>query len=179
MINFWERIFKESLYLNVVDKKTLTIDDNENRSRIKKLFSVLYDEFMQAFLKIIKTLNFTIIDQSESETETDSINSDVDANLIAIAGCNDLSSMRPVFTKDFIIFQNLVDFWKIFLPKISNKMFEKWVYTIGKTLILLSTRYPYISGFYKILGTCLTVCESIKFFDGLQNYGNKVMSVYS
>nr|CAG8448912.1 4810_t:CDS:10 [Entrophospora candida] len=171
MINFWERIFKESIFLNVVDKKSLTIDEEENKIIIKEFFSVLYDEFMQAFLKMTKKLNFTVIDQSESDVDT--TNSNVDVNLIAIAGYNDLSSLKPVFSKDFIIFQNLVDFWQIFLPRVRCQLYSRWVYTVGNTLILLSTCYPYISGFYKMLGSCLTVCESIGFFDGLQNHKSK------
>ncbi|CAJ0839827.1 30_t:CDS:10, partial [Entrophospora sp. SA101] len=171
MINFWEKIFKESIFLNVVDKKSLTIDEEENKIIIKEFFSVLYDEFMQAFLKMTKKLNFTVIDQSESDVDT--TNSNVDVNLIAIAGYNDLSSLKPVFSKDFIIFQNLVDFWQIFLPRVRCQLYSRWVYTVGNTLILLSTCYPYISGFYKMLGSCLTVCESIGFFDGLQNHKSK------
>ena len=43
-------------------------------------------------------------------------------------------------------------------------MFEHWVLTFGREVIVLSSHHPLVSGFYKLLATCLTLCKKIGYF---------------
>ncbi|CAG8455683.1 16904_t:CDS:10, partial [Cetraspora pellucida] len=179
MFNFWEHIFKDSTLTWVIRQSGLSSEEPQNNDTIKEFFSVLYDEFLSAVFRLIRTLNFDVIDVASNDTVqttesgSDSVEKNTDSNLIAIAGSGDLDNLKPVVSKDFVLFQNLVDFWKLFLPRIRYDLFSRWVYLSGDTLITFSTQYPYVSGFYKMLGTCMKVCENIKFFDGIKKINDE------
>ena len=49
-------------------------------------------------------------------------------------------------------------------PKIEAAMFEKWVYTFGREMIVLSSRHPLVSGFHKLLSICFHTCKLIGYF---------------
>lgn len=53
------------------------------------------------------------------------------------------------------------------LPKVKPKMFEHWVYTFGREIIIQSSKHPLVSGFYKLLATCLKICKRIGYFSGV------------
>ncbi|RHZ54176.1 hypothetical protein Glove_429g28 [Diversispora epigaea] len=164
MFHLWNHIFSDSTLLWVGHQTSEDIENNSDTA--KEFFTILYDEFLLAVFRIIRALNFKVIDIT---TNTENIQELIDSNLIAIAGSSDLSNLQPVVSKDFIIFQNLVDFWQLFLPRIRKELFSRWVYLAGDNLISLSTQYPYVSGFYKMAGSCLKVCESIQYFIGVKN----------
>ena len=50
------------------------------------------------------------------------------------------------------------------LPKVQPQMFERWVHTFGREMIVQSSRLPLVSGFYKLLATCLKICKMIGYF---------------
>lgn len=50
------------------------------------------------------------------------------------------------------------------LPKIQLSMFEKWVYTFGREVIVFSSRFPLVSGFHKLLCMCLQMCKELRYF---------------
>ncbi|CAG8511510.1 8195_t:CDS:10 [Diversispora eburnea] len=164
MFHLWNHIFSDSTLLWVGHQMSEDIENNSDA--VKEFFTILYDEFFLAIFRIIRALNFKVIDITTNTENTQEI---IDSNLIAIAGSSDLSNLQPVVSKDFIIFQNLVDFWQLFLPGIRKELFSRWVYLAGDNLISLSTQYPYVSGFYKMVGSCLKICESIQYFTGVKN----------
>lgn len=43
-------------------------------------------------------------------------------------------------------------------------MFEKWVYTFGHEMIVLSSRHPLVSGFHKLISICFHTCKEINYF---------------
>jgi DNA-dependent protein kinase catalytic subunit len=179
MFFFWENIFKDSTLSWIIDQSGFPIDENQLRTTQSEFFSILYDEFMSSVFQMLRTLNLTVTEARDSQLGASIMKNnenEIDANLIAIAGSGDLETLQPMVSKDFILFQNLVDFWQLFLPQIKSDLFSRWVYLTGDTLITFSTQYPYVSGFYKMLGSCLTVCESIKFFDGIKSVENEVPS---
>ncbi|CAG8489558.1 14379_t:CDS:10 [Funneliformis mosseae] len=177
MFFFWENIFKDSTFSWIIDQSGFSIDGNQLCIIQSEFFSILYDEIMSSVFRMIRTLNLSITEVAgESMLETSVMknnNQGVDVNLIAIAGSGDLENLQPLVSKDFALFHNLVDFWQLFLPRIKSNLFSRWVYLAGDTLITFSTRYPYVSGFYKMLGSCLTVCESINFFEGIKRFDNE------
>ncbi|CAG8461030.1 2617_t:CDS:10, partial [Racocetra fulgida] len=123
MFNFWEHIFKDSTLTWVIRQSGLSSEEPQNNDTIKEFFSVLYDEFLSTVFRIIRTLNFDVIDIASNDTTqiiesgSDNVEKNTDSNLIAIAGSGDLDNLKPVVSKDFMLFQNLVDFWKLFLPR--------------------------------------------------------------
>ena len=50
------------------------------------------------------------------------------------------------------------------LPKVQLVMFDRWVYTFGREVIVQSSRRPLVSGFYKLLATCLKICKLTGYF---------------
>lgn len=180
MFFFWENIFKDSTLSWIIDQSGFPIEKNQLHTIQLEFFSILYDEFMSSVFQLLRTLNLTVTEARDAQLGTSIMKNndhEIDANLIAIAGSGDLETLQPIVSKDFVLFQNLVDFWQLFLPQIKSDLFSRWVYLASDTLITFSTQYPYISGFYKMLGSCLTVCESIKFFDGIKNVDNEVFAI--
>ena len=58
---------------------------------------------------------------------------------------------------DFLSFRSL-------LPEVNATMFEHWVLAFGREVIVASSHHPLVSGFYKLLATCLTLCKEIEYF---------------
>ena len=50
------------------------------------------------------------------------------------------------------------------LPKVQPAMFERWVHMFGREVIVLSSRHPLVSGFYKLLAACFKICKKIAYF---------------
>ncbi len=50
------------------------------------------------------------------------------------------------------------------LPEVQPQMFTHWVYTFSREVIVQSSRHPLVSGFYKLLATCLGICKTIGYF---------------
>ena len=50
------------------------------------------------------------------------------------------------------------------LPEVDAAMFEQWVLPFSREVIVASSSHPLVSGFYKLLGTCLTLCKKIGYF---------------
>lgn len=182
MFQFWELIFSDSTLLWVGHQTGEHIEDN-NDAAVKEFFTILYDEFFSSVFHMIRALNFKVIDVTTSDQvdgastnteDTQNTQELIDSNLIAIAGSSDLSNLQPMVSKDFVIFQNLVDFWQLFLPRVRKELFSRWIYLAGDNLISFSTQYPYVSGFYKMVGSCLKVCESIQYFTGIKNLDSEV-----
>lgn len=110
----------------------------------------LYDSFISTFMKLIKTLNLKVKNIGEKAEEEH-------VNIVS-------KLLRPVNQKDFILFQNLVDFWCSILKEIDNKRLTHWVYILGSTMIDHSITNPLVSGFYRILAEVLVICEKNQFF---------------
>ena len=55
------------------------------------------------------------------------------------------------------------------------ELFEKWLYKFSKEVILLSSKYPLISGFYKLNTLCMRIAIKIGYFNvSLQKKSNLV-----
>ena len=58
------------------------------------------------------------------------------------------------------------------LPEKQIYMFERWVYSFGHQIILLSSKFPLVSGFYKLLAVCMKICSKLKYFKVKFNLAN-------
>lgn len=131
------------------------IDESANLS------DTLYDAFLLATLKLIKTFNLklkNVAQDAEDDGESKSIFNSV------------LNSLKPVNQKDFFLFQNLVDFWCDLLKEVDSKRLLDWVHIISTTIIEQSVVNPLVSGFYKMMSEVMIVCEKRKFFSGCKEY---------
>ncbi|CAG8506964.1 12822_t:CDS:10, partial [Acaulospora colombiana] len=179
MFDFWDHIFNDSTLTWVNQQSGHSSGNLKDGEAAKAFFSIIYDEFFLTVFRMIQALNFKVIDVAAEDSsstmisETETTHETVDSNLIAIAGSGDLENLQPMVSKDFVIFQNLVDFWQLFLPRIKRELFSRWVYLSAYDLISFSTQYPYVSGFYKMLESCLKVCENIQFFNGIKKSGDE------
>lgn len=144
----------DNLYPDKEDKPTAHMK--------KELQNMLYDVFIANMLKIIQQLNLHVVPKKE-ETAAEE-NKEVEDQDTSI------SNMLPVNRKDFILFQNLVDFWSAIVKDINNKRLMHWVYILGAALIELSTLHPNVSGFYRMLSEVLVICEKEQLFAGCEAY---------
>lgn len=78
-----------------------------------------------------------------------------------------LQALQPNIPKDFDLFLNLVEFCKLILPTTCPYLFGRWVYIFGKEIITRSNQFPLVSGFYKLLGVAMKICESQKYFKSI------------
>ncbi|KAG0180275.1 hypothetical protein DFQ29_000972 [Apophysomyces sp. BC1021] len=133
--------------------------DGQTALNRKEYYAVLHDEFLLAFIRLIKAFNLeiTII----SDLEHDECQPDTGV-LTSVAS----HSLKPVNQKDFVLFQNLVEFWCALLPRLKTDRIQNWIHIAGSSLIAPSLRLPLVSGFYKMLSALLMVADKLGIFYG-------------
>uniref|UniRef100_A0A8C4S1N9 DNA-dependent protein kinase catalytic subunit n=1 Tax=Erpetoichthys calabaricus TaxID=27687 RepID=A0A8C4S1N9_ERPCA len=130
------------------------VDGEALSSPLRSLNRLLYDELMKSLLKIIEKLDLSV---GNFSTE----------NNLSIPSSDPSANLFPSKPKDFTAFINLVDFCSELLLQKHNDYFAQWVYVLGYELILQSTRFPLVSGFYKLLSVCMKIAKKIKYFQGV------------
>ncbi|KAF9401271.1 hypothetical protein BGX21_002182 [Mortierella sp. AD011] len=161
----WRNLFKPTALSVELDKTHIVISD-EN---LERFLRIIYGSTMESFKRLISLLNLSVSDSEmnvDDEATQGIKTEDVEQAKVSATGpvSGDVAKMQANCAKDFIIFQNLTEFWQIFLPEIRPDLFARWTFVIGNTLIELSSRHPFVSGFYKMFATCLQVCQSISLF---------------
>ncbi|ORX51885.1 hypothetical protein DM01DRAFT_1289323 [Hesseltinella vesiculosa] len=156
LMYFWQQIMTHRYFKND--------DINE------QLQTILYDEFITGVLTLIKTFNLDVKkvtkDEDTTADATDETQQDNDENE-PIDFSNILAgNLEPVNQNDFILFQNLIEFWTLFLPQLNNARMPDWIDITGVTLVRLSMEKPLISGFYRMLATILTIADEVHLFYG-------------
>ncbi|KAG0227795.1 hypothetical protein BGW42_002714 [Actinomortierella wolfii] len=175
----WDNLFKGSVSEFESNTRDVGLSDGE----LEAYTSILYGSMMQALVRMVSLLNLSVTDcsadsedQMATQGESAPEMSQTSAMLMlanklenpsAMAASGNLTALQANNAKDFIIFQNLTDFWRVFLPKTRPELFASWAFVVGETLIGLSTRSPLVSGFYKMFATCLQVCQQINMFSTL------------
>ncbi|XP_078072249.1 DNA-dependent protein kinase catalytic subunit isoform X3 [Mustelus asterias] len=132
-------------------------------SPLKSLNRLLYDEFIKSVLKIIEKLDLTVDRQSQSEE----VGSGDINNSIVIPTSDPAANLQPTKPKDFTALFNLVEFCGELLLEKHTDFFEQWVYRFGHELILRSTQFPLVSGFYKLLSVTMKIAQKIKYFENI------------
>ncbi|KAI8973301.1 hypothetical protein BDF20DRAFT_642731 [Mycotypha africana] len=141
------------------NQRTVITNPNE-------LSRIMYDTFISTTLKLIKSFNLKL--KNIALTEADLKMEESEQENIQILS----KSLRPINQKDFVLFQNLVDFWCTLLKEIDNTYMIHWVHIISTQLIELSTIHQLVSGFYRILAEVLIICEQQNFFRGCKAYND-------
>lgn len=147
-----------------IESSLFLLYSNIEAAEPANLADTLYDSFLLAVLKLTKEFNLKLKNISE-EAETNEEGERV---------VNTLSTtLRPVNQKDFLLYQNLVDFWCLILKELDNKRLEHWVYIVGTAIIDQSVLNPLVSGFYRMMSEIMTVCEKRQFFLGCKTYSTQ------
>ncbi|KAF9955057.1 hypothetical protein BGZ72_004086 [Mortierella alpina] len=160
----WRNLFRPTALSKELNRAHEEISNEDQETFLR----IVYGSTMESFKRLVTLLNLSV---SDSEMDLDDspslevleIQSAGDSPIGPASG--DIAKMQANCAKDFIIFQNLTEFWQIFLPEIRPTLFARWAFVIGDTLIDLSARHPLVSGFYKMFATCLQVCQSISLFN--------------
>ncbi|XP_048576196.1 DNA-dependent protein kinase catalytic subunit isoform X3 [Nematostella vectensis] len=162
--------FKDYLPLweHMLDKtkfKSLSLSDIEKRESLHEL---VYDELVGAILRIIHKLDLTSTKHGQQDLQTSSGQLSSDQEEQEETTSDPVAGLQPRVQKDFLVFINLVDFCKALLPGQSTDSFGRWVYVFGRDLIVSSSRFPVVSGFYKLLEVCMKICKRLRFFQSIR-----------
>ena len=168
----------EHLWENLLDDYNLRNLPNDALSEEdrRSMYAIIYDEMMTSILRLTQNLNFNM-KQTVSTEETSkfvprssSVLADFDSSggpdgaLAASANIQvgDMGKVEAENPKDFQIFLNLVAFVQDILPKPKlSPYFRRWPFLFGQHIIQLSSRYPLVSGFYKLFSVALRpLCQS-------------------
>lgn len=157
-VYFWDTLLQES-------KSTASElgRDTMSDEKSKKLFeAAIFDEFLSAVLHFVKTFNLDVTRTEDQEDADDKTATNTDF----LGTVSD--TLRPVNDKDFVLFQNLVDFWRILLPRLDTNRFREWIRPASSAIINLSLQKPLVSGFYTMLSAILSIADKIGVFAGLR-----------
>ncbi|KAI9025751.1 hypothetical protein CLU79DRAFT_698900, partial [Phycomyces nitens] len=148
---FWRAILNQEER----EEKFSRVDE----ARRKQFADILYDEFLNTFLRLVKSFNLEVrkidnVDKNVQELEDDQVITPT------------LNSLVPVNEEDFVLFQNLVDFWCYLMPHLNNERMRSCIYIVETNLISLSERNPLVSGIYKMIATVLSTTEKLGIFHG-------------
>jgi hypothetical protein len=148
----------------VIESNLYLLYNNAEVAVPANLADTLYDSFLLAVLKLTNGFNLKLKNISE----------EVDADEEGEKILNTLSTtLQPVNQKDFLLYQNLVDFWCLILKELDNKRLEDWVYIVGTAIIDQSVLNPLVSGFYRMMSEIMIVCEKRHFFLGCKAYDSQ------
>lgn len=125
----------------------------------------LYDSFIVTFKYLISTFNLNLKKITETSNEEAS---EATENFNVVS-----KSLQPINQKDFILFQNLVEFWCALLKEVDNARLTHWIYILSSTMIDHSVMNPLVSGFYRIIAEVLAICEKNQFFKGCNAFVEK------
>lgn len=183
LLYFWKVIlnnpFENNIHIKVETQPTADIeteeneDEEENENNLRLIYTdtdvpeplnltdTLYDTFLLQVLKLTKNFNLKLLNVSE----------DIEVNEENEGAVSMVSTtLRPVNQTDFILFQNLVDFWCLILKELDNRRLEDWVYIVGTSIIDQSVANPLVSGYYRMMAEVMIVCEKRQFFLGCKSY---------
>ncbi|KAJ3226359.1 hypothetical protein HDU81_007351, partial [Chytriomyces hyalinus] len=142
-VQFWEALF-------------LKTEDTWNPESTERFHAILYDGIIECVLNIPSDLNLLMRENTGPGDDSST------SNFVSIA--SDTSKLVPENPSDFIVFVNFVSLSETILAKIRASLFDKWVFVVGQRVISYSSQNPLVSGFYKLFGSVLVLCEKISFF---------------
>lgn len=113
-VMFWSNLLNLSEFQELNNSMEITVNDK------KKLISIIYDEFVESLIKIMKKLDLNAVKMENSEQQVNDImNTSINQNELSVSS-NPIAGLRPTRPKDFEILINLVDFSKY--AKIKNNI---------------------------------------------------------
>ncbi|KAJ1564262.1 hypothetical protein HK096_008869, partial [Nowakowskiella sp. JEL0078] len=157
-IYFWENLFKIPLR-NPIEESDQQI-----------FHSAIYDQIMKSLISIPQNLDLNTVDSEVSEIVKVREN-DISEASIYVANTShssgDITRLQASNPKDFAIFVNFVEFCELFLHRAKTNDFLRWIYIFSQVQVALSTKYPLVSGFYRLCSTSLQICKGSGFVKGI------------
>ncbi|XP_065180580.1 DNA-dependent protein kinase catalytic subunit-like [Sycon ciliatum] len=158
------------------------------REQQKLVERTLYDELIASILKLLDKLDLSstrmvgldgeleVTDESTDEGQNKGQSGADTATAAAavtedeaVAASSDPTAGRQArMPKDFQIFLNLVELCRWLLPRVRTPFFSDWVLPFCRQLIVHSSKYPLVSGFYKLLLVAMKICSRISYFKECQ-----------
>lgn len=117
----------------------------------KKIVINIFDALIKALFVLINKLNLDIKKKEDHRTFS---------NLLAM--------IDIVHVNDYEIFLNLVALFQDILENVDKSVFEKWVNMFLDQLMSKSMKHTFISGFYKLLASCVKLCDKLNYFDNYE-----------
>ena len=133
-----------------------------DKVKCESLKEMVYDELLNSVLVICKKLNLNASKDKEEEGSRDDTFTE---NNSFTSSSDPTSSLVAEMPRDFEIFVNLVDFCSLLLVNNSVISFSKWMVVFTEEIITLSSKYPLVSGFYKLLQCGCQLGEQLHYFD--------------
>lgn len=106
--------------------------------------NLCFEEFVKASLRILKLLNFELLDVSLTADQTPSEESPTSNDFLPI-------DKKPSNEQDFQILFSLEQVTRETLLKTKSEFVLPWAAQMSRELILLSEKHPLVSGFYRML----------------------------
>eukprot|EP01080_Neovahlkampfia_damariscottae_P000233 gene233-4479_t len=155
----------EELWSNFLDPKYLKLTSwgypwsefSFGKDISEKFHGVIFDKIMESITQMIDKLDLrcTLIGTDEFE-DSEFTPSDV------------TSHIKPKNPKDFELYLNLIDFCQLFLSKSKSNHFMRWIYVFCKQICEKSLKFPFASGFYKLLTLAMNTCKDLNYFQGVK-----------
>ncbi|RMX44452.1 hypothetical protein pdam_00010090 [Pocillopora damicornis] len=134
------------------------------------IHGLVYDEMIKGILRIIHKLDLSsskassaqegdVLDRSSASHAPAPATEDKEVSL-----SDPVAGLQPKVPKDFMIFISLIEFCRCVLPNYCVALFERWINMFCRDIIIMSSRFPVVSGFYKLLEVCMKMCEKLSFF---------------
>ena len=131
------------------------------------------DSIIACILQIIERLNFS----TETIEVTKELEQELDHNEVVCIKSNKVGDntekddtpsvskvSRPVVMKDFTILANLVQFCEECVFHCTSRCFKQWIFHFALVVMRKSTKFPEISGLYKLFSLCLHTCDTLNYF---------------
>jgi hypothetical protein len=139
------------------DEAAMSLDSEQPQSSSLPFLQVLYDVFFSSFLHMMKSFNLSLKNTEADDAE------ETNLNIIT-------NTLRPINQKDFLIFQNFIEFWCMLLKKLENERLLDCMYILGTSIIDQSIQHPLVSGFYKMLAEMLAIAKKNHAFDNCRKH---------
>ncbi|XP_035828316.1 DNA-dependent protein kinase catalytic subunit [Aplysia californica] len=157
------------LWLGMLDSeriKDLAAEDFTLADR-RELTKAVYSQLMAALMKILRKLDL------EATVADSALEGDAEMEEREVLSADPTYGVIAKKPKDFYVFINLVDFCKDVLVTSHWNLFEDWVYTFAHTLVVMSTRHPLVSGFYRLLSVTMTLADKLSYFKAFDSQSQK------
>ncbi|KAJ3113033.1 hypothetical protein HK098_007835, partial [Nowakowskiella sp. JEL0407] len=171
-ISFWDNLF------------TIPLRDAISDAEKQAFYSAVYDVIIKSIMVIPQNLDLNLVEKVDGDENAGgekigdgtgggngggvgggAVAAKVVANSTHSSG--DISKLEAKNPKDFAIFVHFVDFCDLFLTRIRTEDFKRWIFIFSQRQISNSTKYPLVSGFYKLCGVSLNVAKKVGFVEGI------------
>ncbi|KAJ3344125.1 hypothetical protein HDU93_003288, partial [Gonapodya sp. JEL0774] len=158
-MTFWKSLFSDVLMKRMSNSP-------EELQLWEDFFESVYDLAVQVIITFPERLDFTtFVLELTDEGITERV------NRTTLPPTGDPASLQPLQPKDFSLFLNYVEFCSRFLGEVRDFQFKRWLSQAGESWGDMSSKFPLVSGFYKLLALCMEICTRHGVFEDMVEDG--------